>query len=193
MAVAANALTNLQSVKDYLQITGAKEEDEKLLENLINRVSTFFETFVGYTFASGSHTEYHSTNGGDSIFPKYLPIISVTSIYDDTNRDFDSSTLIASSDYVIMHNRYIQLINTSFSVLGVYNIKLVYSAGYATIPGDIAQACIEEVSRRYWNHSKNKQLGVSSRTLPDGSMTLFDGGLLPQVKEVLNYYRKYKV
>ncbi len=73
---------------------------------------------------------------------------------------------------------------------GVQNVKIVYKGGYASIPEDLRQACIETVVQK-WKEGREGLLGITSRTEPDGSISIFtEAGMLPDVKRVLSRYKR---
>ena len=132
-------LTSLTNFKNYINKDNAT--DDFVIEKLIMASSSDAENFTtkrlrGRTYGSnGLPAEFHNGNGTELMFPKEYPIISVGSLYDDTNRSFGSGTLKTASDYTIFSDEgMIQLNNNA--VLGTVfnkgtaNIKLIYTAGY---------------------------------------------------------------
>lgn len=189
MAVNTYSLISLDEVKKFMGMTGSTSDTDDLLEDLINRVSTIFEAFIGMNILSRSYTEYKNGGGGLVIFPDQSPITAVTSIYDDYDWEWNSDDLIDADTYRIVEECYI-IIKTV--TLGDYkqNIKITYTAGYSTTPDDLKQACITEVSRTYKN--KN-QVDVTSKTLSDGSVSFYTKDLLPQTILTLNKYKRLQV
>ncbi len=66
------------------------------------------------------------------------------------------------------------------------NIKIVFNAGYVTIPGDLKQACIEEAGRRY---KHRRDFDVITKTMDDGTIQYTQRGLLPSTTDILNKYK----
>lgn len=185
----SDALTTLQAVKDYLGITS--NADDALLESFINRVTDSFEAYCARKFKSASYTEYHDGKGSDKLFPKQAPITTVTSIYDDSEWAWGASTLIASTEYRIVDEAYIQLKSTTF-MDDVQNVKITYTAGYSTIPADVEHACIEQAAWLY-RKSKGQLQGVAAKSLADGSISYSARDLLPELKLALEPYRRRKL
>jgi hypothetical protein len=183
-----NALLTRLQVKNYVGINQADATLDNLIHDIINRVSTAFETYCSRTFRALEYTEYH--DGGDGVralFPDQYPINSITSIHEDSDWVYGSDKLIDSSDYKIMHDRYI--VFDKFLAYGEGAIKLVYNAGYTTIPLDITQAAIDEVARRL-KHRKDGE--VVSQTQGDGTITYAGLDFLPQTIRTLNSYRNFR-
>ncbi|MBW1666718.1 MAG: phage head-tail connector protein [Deltaproteobacteria bacterium] len=190
MAVDSDALTSLDNVKEFLGISG--NTDDALLENLIDRVTDLFESYCDRKFKAADYTEYHDGKGSDKLFPDQFPINSVASIHDDTDWTWGSDTLIDSDDYRIVDGAYIQCKSDTFTD-DVQNVKVVYNAGYDSIPEDLEQAAIMQVAWLYKKGKGGGLLGVSSKSLMDGSISFTNKDLLPEVRLVLERYRKRKL
>ena len=83
-------------------------------------------------------TEYFDGTGHEHfIRPEYLPIISVTTLSDDVDREFTGTSYdIDTDDYVVYEDK-VKLDGTHFNE-GKKNIRLVYRGGYtpAQLEGD---------------------------------------------------------
>jgi len=191
MAVDSDALCTLQNVKDYLKIESTNHENDQHLSDLINRVTDLFESYCHRKFKAAEYTEYHCGDGGDKVFPRNKPINSVSALYDDLDRAYTSAELFSPDDYAIVDSRYVQLDGLTF-YKALNNIKIVYNGGYATIPGDLAQACIEQVSIKYNEGRLHHTLGVTSKSLgvEGASMSFSEADILPQIKVVLRRYMR---
>jgi hypothetical protein len=73
-------------------------------------------------------TEYFDGKGKATIYPTYLPLTSITSIYDDLDRDYEAGDLI-DDDYYVMYDNRVALDGQRFAN-GLKNVKLVYRGGY---------------------------------------------------------------
>ena len=106
---------------------------DTLFATLIAAVSRRFESFCNRTFEYNSAiVEYYSGNGERGyVYVKRPPIASVASIYDDVDRDFDSSSLVDADYYVVFDDR-VEMKYSAFTK-GLKNIKIIYSGGYSTV------------------------------------------------------------
>lgn len=192
MALSDYALCTVDEVKEYYQFPskGSRVLDNDLIENLINRVTVNFHNYCGLDqFKSKIYTEFQDGNGKLRIYPYNYPIISITSIHIDGDWLFDNDTLISSSYYKIVDGLYISMNNNTFTK-GVQNIKIVYTAGYETIPYDLKQACIEEVARKFKN---KKNFDEIFRTIEGSQVSKVEQGLLVSTKEVLDNYIRNEI
>ena len=178
-------LCSLEEIIEYGKLSDKNEQDNDYIENTINRMSKYFATMCNRDqFLAKSYTEYYDGNGDVFLFPLVRPIISVISIHDSSDWTWNSDSLISSSDYAIQNSNWIVMKDDVFS-MGNRNIRLIYRAGYASIPDDLKQACIEEVLRRFRRRS---DFDVTAKTIEDGTVTYTEKDLLAQTRRVLNKY-----
>jgi len=185
-----DALCSLNDVKLYYEMAGSKSEDDDFVIDLINNITDLFETFCNLeSFKAANYTEYIDGTGGKYIFPKNIPINSVASIYDDPSWNWSSFYLINSSNYRIVDKRYIVAYDEYWSK-GDQNITITYNAGYSTIPGDLKLICMEEVVRKFKNRT---MLDLSSKNMPDGTISFVEQGLLKTTKNILKKYANVRL
>jgi hypothetical protein len=185
--LAENALLTRLQLKNFLGITQADATLDNLIHDLINRVSTLFESYCGRVFRAVDYTEYYD-GGGRMLFPNQNPINSITAIYEDSDWVWGSDSLIDASDYRIMDSKYI--IYDGFFSTGEGSVKLVYNAGYTSLPLDLTQVAIEECGRKL---SRRTDYYEQSKTLSDGTVTYTSLDLMPQTKRVLDMYKLFGV
>jgi hypothetical protein len=191
------ALCTLDQVKQHFGF-GDNAQDEEELERLITVAQGLFEQYCGRKFDEATFTEYWNGDGTDLLFVKNYPIISITSIHDDTgDHTYGASTLIDPTTYAIINDNHVQMYASLFNK-GVNNIKIVYVAGYSDetvgthvpIPKELRQACIAQVGWMF-KQGEGFQYGVNTKTLDDGSIGFIEtSALLPSVRETLRLYRR---
>lgn len=188
MAVNSNALCTYNDIllyKDSYE-DNAVPDNDTLIEELINIKTTEIHNYCGVEqFLAKEYTEYHDGDGGSILFQFNKPLISVSAIYDDSEWVWGTDTTIGSDYYRIVSNNHI-VFKTVYPSVGIQNIKLVYTAGYETIPEDLRLACIKEVIRDF---NRRYQYDVSSISDGDGSITYVQKGLLKSTTETLEKYR----
>lgn len=152
------------------------------------------EQYCSRMLASGTYTEYFSSDGSRTKIPVLAyPITSITNIWVDSERSFGDSTKLDSSDYVAdqQGGPFIRLKYTSFA-FGIDNIKVTYAGGIAAttaaVPDDLRLACMMQVA--FW-FQRRDQLGLTGASVSGGSISVFSPmTYLPQVKDILNLYRR---
>jgi len=191
------ALVTTTSLNSYLGISaGSAEETE--CELLINAASTLaaHTTMRGLDnsdvsrFLSTSRTEYFDGDDSDTLYVKAYPITTVTSLYVDPDRDYGSSTLIASDDYSVYNNE--GTIKTDGNLLagGRKSVKLTYTGGYTTIPADLQNA-VKELVMFWYKRNTDKRVGVSNISIGDKSIT-YEKDIPESVMSVFKRYRDWK-
>jgi len=92
-----------------------------------------------------TYTEYHP-GGAAYIVLKRRPLISVTSIHDDTSHEFGSDVLVAATDYFTepVELSIVRKKSGTFQI-GPNNLKVIYEAGFESIPPDVRRMAVERV------------------------------------------------
>lgn len=149
--VTTSDLTSLAHLREYLKKETADTEDDTFLQDIITRMSADIEKKCGRTFIATTHTEYYKGDGKDRLLTRQFPINSVTSIHVDEDRLWASDTALDSDDITISDDvpGLIILNGDYFDLSNVENVKVVYNAGYATIPYDLESACIKLCAIEY--------------------------------------------
>lgn len=181
------ALATLVQVKEYLQISGSTHDAN--LTALVARAERAVKSFTRRELeAPGSDvTEDHDGKLDDTVFLNEFPIVSVTSIHDDSERAFGSETLIDPSDYAIASEEgYVELISGVFSQ-GVQNVRVKYKGGYVSgsIPEDLTMAVVYLAA--HW-FEERKNIALEGRALKDGGTTKHLHDFPQQVKDMLAPY-----
>jgi hypothetical protein len=177
-------------VKSYLWPGESLTTWDAILPSIISAVSAQVKLELGFEPLSATYTNvYVSGNGTSALALPNWPISAVTSLVD---RDGTAYTAGYGNDYVI----------ETFCLRSFYgvwaegkgNFYITYTAGYATIPADIALVCYELIARK-WKTMKEQGWGESGRTMPDGSISTVnaDAALTKAQKEVLGKYKRLTI
>lgn len=201
------ALITAAEARSYnlLGLTGSGEDTS--INELIDRAGVWIAEWLGYPPASAgaeptiedtTYTHYSGTGAGAvfvaddgrMIMLPVIPVVSVTTLHDDTDWDYGSGDLIDSGDYVLDGvNGYVWLrtdASDQFTPGVERAVKAVYVAGYATVPGPIAQACGILV-RALWDARKVQ--GRNSISTPSTSASLTPLEVPRMVYDLLQPYR----
>lgn len=182
-------LCTLNNVLAYISIKDiSSDKINDLIERLITAKTTAITRYIGYEqILAKDYTEYYNGDGDIRLYLNNTQINTVTEINIDTDWDFGSDTTVGSDDYRISSDKtYILLKDTIFTI-GQENVKVTYNAGFATIPTDLAEVCIEEVVRAY---NEKLNIGIVTRTDTKGSITRVEKGFMKQSVEVMDIYRR---
>jgi len=192
MAVGAYVLTTYESVKAYLGLTN--DDDQALIEAMIDSVSAVIETFCQRKFKSRAYVEYYSGDGTTELMVDQYPVTAITDIWDDVNHDFTDSYKIDTSNILFsdigsnLSDGIVLLEGDTFRS-GVKNVKISYTAGYTTIPLDLADACIQFVAKVF--NLRGKQ-GIESEKIGNYAIKFFLEDIPKDIKMVLMLYKDYR-
>ena len=147
----------LADVKAFLGVTSSATDG--VLNTLIANVSATIESFCNRTFASTVYTERRNGNDGYRLFLANGPVTAVSSV------SVDGIAIIPAPD--ALTSGYLADANTVYLrgytfTRGIQNVSVSYTAGFATIPLDVAQACIELVASHF---AKRERIDKASETL----------------------------
>lgn len=180
-------LTTLAKVKSQLDIPPSDTSQDTRLNVFLNAASQVIESYCERKFEQMTYTEYHHGRKMNFIMPREFPISSITSMSIDNDRVFGVNTVVPPSDYSIADRDRTVFYNGKFPQ-GFNNIKLVYVAGYATIPADIDLACIWAVEW-FERHRKDKSMGRTSVSKGDESIGIL-AEMPPMVLQLINPYKR---
>jgi hypothetical protein len=196
--------TDAKHLAPGLTGTGA----DTVLEELLDRADAMCAAWCGFgfddggtvlpTFAASTYTwllagRRHTK--GRTLYLPVWPVVSITSIEDDPNEQFDgTSYLIASGDYVLRKRDGRVVIDPTssegWSDTDEETIKVVCSTGFASnaVPDDLRQAiCLQAVSLL----NSRASIGLTAASLGGASASPVDGaqGLTDEVRALLIPYR----
>ncbi len=192
MALGANAIDTLANIKVHLRIQNTDTTYDNVLEPIIDGVSVEFNTYCRREIIARDRTDYYDGPGQVRLWLHHWPINSITSINEDSDREFGAGTLIDADDYYFSkEDGYVSYESGAWGS-EPKSIKVVYNAGYeqADVPADLLLAFRDQVKERFrlW---KTNDDGKASVTRESASVTFVDSVMLPKVETVLKHYRRW--
>jgi hypothetical protein len=155
-------LTTTAKVKATLGRTDSSDDTQIGL--LVTKASAWIENYCGRVFGTASYTEYLTGGGNDLLFPKQWPITAVTSVNYDTGKDWAAGTAVDATDLFILSDTMIQALGYVFSQTALGAVKVVYVAGYTTIPTEIEHAA-NVVTCQMFKQAKGERFGLTGQVL----------------------------
>lgn len=181
-------LTALADVKAWLQ-TGQSafpDTDDALLTRLITAASQFIQTWLDRQIASGDWQEVRDGTGGQRLAFANFPVSAVLSLSVDGLEITPAPSDGGFGPGYVFSPTELALRGYCFT-RRAQNVIVSYTAGYATTPPEIAQACIELVGRRYRERTR---VGEVSRALVGRETVSFSQqDISDDVKLLLAQYR----
>lgn len=134
-------LATIDAVKQLLIDTSDK--DDVRITACLTRASAIIERYCNRTFAQTAFVEFYDGTGTDSLQLRNYPIIGTPTVLENGGA-LTVGTDPSLGPEVLIYAREGRLVR-NFSIWWEYHnyYKISYSAGYATVPPEIADAAIE--------------------------------------------------
>jgi hypothetical protein len=182
MGAAAGDLSTLANLKTYLGLTQAG--DDPLLQRLLSAGSKGIQNWLNRTIASAAYTDTRNGTGHRTLLLSNYPVTAVTSVTVDTIVIPQATSPLVAGWLFDQFGLYLN--GYSFTK-GFQNVVVVYTAGYAAVPTDLEEACIEWVANKY---KEKDRLGQVSKNLAGEIVTFSIKDIPPATRVVLESYRK---
>ena len=184
-------LTTLTDVRAWLQ-TGQNifpPTDDQLLTRLVTAASQYIQTWLNRRIALADYLETRDGTGGRRLEFGCFPVSAVSSLTIDgieipaasspaTNTGVTPGYVFSTTQLVLREYIFRR---------GAQNVTFSYTAGYATIPPEIAQACIELVALRYRERTR---IGEVSKSVGGGeTVTYSQKDMSASMLTLLQQYR----
>ncbi|HYM73582.1 MAG TPA: hypothetical protein VET89_11415 [Stellaceae bacterium] len=181
-------LTTLADVTAWLQ-TGQNpfpSVDDALLTRLITAASGFIQTWLNRPIAAADWIEIRDGAGGQRLAFANFPVSAVLSLSVDglaippapAGGGFGAGYVFTPTELALRGYVFTRR---------AQNVVVTYTAGYASVPPDIAQACTELVCQRYRERTR---IGEVSKALVSGETVAFSQkDMSDDVKTLLGQYR----
>lgn len=183
MAASPADLCTLADLKAWLNIPVATTTDDALLQRLLTAVSVTMQNWMNRTIPSATYTDTRDGNGSDCLVLAIKPVTAVTSV------TVGGQAVPVSPDGIqpgyLFSDTAVYLIGSKFTQ-GRRNIQVAYTAGYATIPTDLAQACIDQAAYQYRAKSHIGQTGTG---MGPEHISFSDRDFTPGCKILMQQYK----
>jgi len=197
------SVITLDDYKALEGLVGSKNDDQ--IETIIASVNTLVETYCNTKFKAyitNPYTQYFDNQWEtDSAQLRYWPIIEIVSVEERASPIEAYTALLGVNGSPAGYDWYYdnvsdaifridQLGNHTFWPTGVAAVKVVYRAGYTSIPKDL-QIAAADITTYYLKdeHRGTKSLGSASTQFQVTS-TVRDAGFPDNIRRVLDLYRQ---
>ena len=162
--------------------------DDGLLARLITAASGWIQTWLNRQIASQSYDELRNGHGRQVMPLANYPVTAISGVTVD-GVAIPPAPDTQSPGYRLVNNQVV--LNGYHFRRGYGNVEIIYSAGYASTPPDIEQACLELCALRYRERDRigltSQAMGIAGGTQTTAYSTkdMTDG-----IKTLLSRYRK---
>lgn len=159
------ALVGVSDVKETLGVASSVTTYDNLIIRKINQATEMIEGYCNRRFKEQTGlVEYYDGNGELNLILRNRPITSTTTMIlqaRNTTLNTDDFTTVPTDQYFIDNNA--GTIDGISSFWGGFDQwKVTYSAGYATIPSDVAEACAS-IAAYLVNNDPSQVAGISNK------------------------------
>jgi len=196
-------MANLITVQDYKTAEGITQpKDDARLDVLIPSVSQLVKTYCGNSFV-----DYYSSNKTETIdinWGTYIaqltesPVNAIVSVQERTAYNGSYTTLTTGAYEYYLHSETDSVYRTTSSGLfqnwptGVGAVKIVYTAGYSAIPGDLKLAVLDLITYYLKDEHKQRQSIAGASIQNQGSTSQNNNVSFPDhIKRVLDLYKNF--
>jgi hypothetical protein len=175
-------LTTLAAVKAYAAIVTTA--DDAMLTSLITAYSQFVRSFCNRDFTPDNYEIWRDGRDSTSLMLPVYPVLGVTLL------EIDGQVVLPQAAFGQRGYRFTDreiILDGLRFCWGHSNVHVFFSAGYLSIPADIAQAVNELVALRYKLRDK---LEWSSKTLAGETVSLITKDMPSSVATVLKQYTR---
>lgn len=169
MNLNANALTTLANFKIHMSMQPTASLDDNKMIMYINAASQKIETWCNRILISQSYTELKSGRRQNYLLPDQYPVTAISEIRLDNNRQWTlPQSLLDPTTYTL--SDFGQTIQWDGIFPGGYNnIRIIYTAGYVTIPADLELGCIW-LAEWYYRNQQRADMGKTTMSKGDESI-----------------------
>lgn len=157
------ALTNVSDVKESLGIASSDHSKDNLIIRKINQATRAIEAYCGRRFLQTTYTdELYTAPNTNQLVLRNRPIVGSVSLgVRDTSLNDDDFEAVETSLYFSDANSGV--IDLNFRAIGSWGrYRVTYTAGYATIPEDLAEACAT-LAAYYVTNASGTQVGLNMK------------------------------
>lgn len=183
--MAAGDLTTLGDVKAWLSLPLTTTADDALLARLITAASAFLAAWLNRQILTASYTQTFNGNGKTALLLPQYPITAVQSLTIDSQTIPPLAPGQSGAGFTVDVTT-LYLSGTAFN-RGIQNVTVTWTAGYASVPPDIEQACIDLVALRY---RERDRIGLASKGMAGETTSYSQRDLPANAATLLQVYRR---
>lgn len=175
--------------KDELTLTPFQES---VITQIIGFVDGIIDNYCGMPLLETAYTDKRYNGSGTDILDLGLfPVNTITTVRD---KAVDGTFTDITSTIDILEDGLIQInpaIGGTFTS-GSRNIYCTFTAGWETVPADLAYAATE-VARLHFRKTETEMFGIKEQKFENTTVTMESDEIPVWVKRVLDRYRKVSI
>jgi len=171
IALQSNALVTLELAKLYLKIPALETTQDDIVTFWINASSDRIEQETRRKLKAQSFTEFHHGRSSNIILLKQFPVSSspFPQVFIDGSSDFGSETEVDSDSIRLADDSNSLVLLGQRFPSGYQNIKVIYTAGFSTVPSDLQNAALWMIT---WYHKAREGGDIGRESKSKGDETI---------------------
>ncbi len=183
------ALTTLSNVKSQMGFKDSDSLFDAKLNRFMNAASATIESLCAREFVSATRTELAHGNRSNTLIPIQYPITVVSEIRISSDQDWTNPiTLLPTNSYGISNNGYAITFYKQVMPVGFDNIRLIYTAGFTTIPADLEMAVLWATEFYYLNNSRG-DMGRTNVSKQGESVSILED-MPKMIRSIIQMYKR---
>lgn len=183
MSLPTNALVTITEAQEYARATTA---DLPALERYVAAASDWFEQETRRKLKSQSITGYFHGDGTRWLMLYEWPVTAFTSVEFRTG---EGTWTAQDTTYLLISDQLRLYAPSWLFPVGEMNVRVVYTAGYATVPEDLKQACLELMLDK-WRMADRQVQGVQTINYEGQTVTITPEAVPRSVRQVADRYKR---
>lgn len=182
--MATGDLCAVADVQAYLSLQNT--QDTALLQTLVTNASAFVSTYADLNFPAATFSETRNGHGGAKLPFLQYPVTAVSSVTIGGQPIVPADPTKACGYGYLFDEQFLYIRDGVFP-RGAQNVVINYSAGWATVPAEVAQATIEIVALKY---RRRLTLDQNSKSI-NGEVVSFSTADMPNsARSALDVYKR---
>ena len=173
--MATGDLTTLAHALAWLGLTA--DDTNGTIARLISACSAQIQQFISRTIASTAYAKTFNGRGGSMLMLPDYPVTAVASVA--VNGIAVPARVLGSRPGFAFDDKTVYLDSPYRFTRGAQNVQISYTAGYASTPLDIEQACLDWI-KMVWD-AKGLDVGASVSMMKAGDHALMFGNVITQL------------
>ncbi len=161
---------------------------DSLIARLISAASTYIQRMISCNIAQATYTEQRNGVGGSRMMTKQVPVTNVAAVsvngYQVPVRPALGPGSTSNPGGFVFDDVSVMLTGYEFC-RGMQNVSLTYTAGYATTPADIEQACVVMIGE--WFRYRDR-IGKLSEGIEGQTISFTNAQVPSQAQGIINTY-----
>ena len=177
------SFTTVDDVKLFLNKESLTPFETAQVERLIPHVDAVINNYCGWNLLASDYENYYNGDGTATLDLKVYPLNTLTSVTLD-DEDITSDVTYISKDGVLTYG--------SVFTSGTNNVKVVFNAGFVTVPQDLQYAADYLVVVNF-NRITQENIGISRGKFNNVEVDFNPDDLPKLVTRVLDRYRHVSI